>query len=77
MRCSQVHVLVRVSIAVKKHHDDFNWGEGLAYSFRGSAHYSHDPEHGGLQADVVLELRVPHLHSEATGSRLTVTLSEA
>ena len=33
----------------------------LAYSFRGSVHYHHGREHGTMQAEVVLELRVLHL----------------
>ena len=42
----------------------------MAYSFRGSVHYQHGREHGGVQADMVLkqELRVLHLDLQATGS---------
>ena len=49
----------------------FNW---LAYSSKVLVHQG--GEHGSMQADVVLELRVLHFDSEATGSPLTVTLSE-
>ena len=47
-------VLLRVSVAVKRHHDYSNsykesislgW---LTYSFRGSVHYLHGREHGGM-----------------------------
>lgn len=33
----------------------------LAYSFRDSVLYHHDGEHGSIQADMVLELRLLHL----------------
>ena len=75
-------VLVKVFIAVKKHLDHGNsykknielgW---LVYSFRGPAHCHHGGEHGSTQADLVLELRVLHLDSEAAGSQLSVTLSD-
>ena len=71
--CSVTHfgtVLVRVSIAVKKHHGQGNSYKGkhfigVGLQFRGSVHY----HHGGLQADVVLEklLRVLHLDLKAAG----------
>ena len=53
-------VLVRVSIAVKRHQDPGNSYKGkhligLAYRFRGSIHYHHGRDHGGMQADMVLE----------------------
>ena len=42
---------------------------GLAYSFRGVAHYPHGRKEGSVQADMVLEeLRV--LHLQAAGRRL-------
>ena len=40
--------------------------EVVAYSFRGPVHYHLYGEHGGVQADTVLELRVYIL--QATGS---------
>ena len=45
---------------------------GLAYSFRGLVHYHYGGEHGGTQADTVLEkeLRVLHLDQQATGDEL-------
>ena len=42
-----------------------------------SVHYHHSGEHGSKQADVVLELRVLQVDSEATGSGLNITLREA
>ena len=60
-------VLVRVSIAVNRHHDQGNSYKeqhliGAAYTFRGSVHYHHGRKHGSVQADTVLEeLRVLHL----------------
>ena len=53
-------VLVRVSFAVKRHHDQGNSYKeniyliGVAYSFRGSVHY-YGGQHGGKQVDMVLE----------------------
>ena len=42
--------LVRIFIAVKRHHDHSNFIREtfnyLAYSFRGSVNYYHDREHG-------------------------------
>ena len=71
-------VLVRVSIAVKRHHD-----HGISYKgrhiivvallwFRDLVHYHHGGKQGSMQADRVLdkELRVLHLDSQATGSGL-------
>ena len=52
---------LRGSIAVRRHHDHGDSYKGnhlievVAYSFRGSVHYHHGREHGGMQADVVLE----------------------
>jgi hypothetical protein len=45
---------------------------GLAYSFRGSAHYHHGGKHGSMQADMMLEkeLRVLHLDPKASRKRL-------
>ena len=48
----------------------------MSFSFRGLVHYHHGGEHGGVQADMVLEkeLRVkkePHLDPQATGSKLS------
>lgn len=49
----------------------------LAYTFRGSVHYRQDGDQGSMQGDAVLELRVLPFDSEAPGSQLIVTLSEA
>ena len=69
----------RVFIPVKRHHDHGNSYEEnnslrrLTYSLKGSIYYHYDREHGSVQADVVLELRVLHL----TGNRkLTDSHSE-
>jgi hypothetical protein len=44
---------------------------GLAYRFRGSAHYHHGRKHGSVQADMVLEeLRVLHLDLKLVRRRL-------
>lgn len=48
--------LVRVSMAVKQHHDRSDSDKGkhliqLVCSFRGAVHY----QHGGVRADMVLE----------------------
>lgn len=37
----------------------------IEYRFRGSVHYHHEGEYGGMQADVVLK---PVLHSLVAGS---------
>jgi hypothetical protein len=60
--------LVRVSIAVKRHHDQSNSYRckhfiGAALQFRGWVHYHHGGKYGSMQADMLLEkeLRVLHL----------------
>jgi hypothetical protein len=55
-----VFVLVRVFIALKRHHDKLTLIKetiqlGLAYSFRGSLHYHHGRKLGSVQADTVQE----------------------
>ena len=52
--------LVKVSLALKRHHDRWNSykgkhsiGDGL--QFRGLIHCHHSRKHGGMQADMVLE----------------------
>jgi hypothetical protein len=45
---------------VRRHHDLRELVKevislGLAYSFRGLAHYYHGREHDGMQADMVME----------------------
>jgi hypothetical protein len=59
-------VLVRVSIAVKRHHDQANSYKeqqlGLAFRFRASVHYHQDRKHDSRQAGISLEeLRVQRL----------------
>ena len=69
--------LVRVSIAVNRHHDQGNSYEdillGLAYSYRGSVHYYHGRKRGSIQSDIVLkkELGIQHLDPKATRQRLS------
>ena len=70
-------VLVRVSVAVKRHHDHDNSYKGKhfigeTYKLRGIVHYLHGEKQGGLWADMVLEkaLRFLHLDRRATGSSL-------
>lgn len=50
---------LRVSTAVKRHHDSSYKGKTgwLSYNFRGSVHYHHGREHGSVQADMVQESR--------------------
>jgi hypothetical protein len=60
---------------VNRHHDQGNSFKdislGLAYRFRGSAHYHHGQKHGSILADMGLEeLRVPHLVLKAARRRL-------
>ena len=64
-------VLVRVSIAVKRHHDiQLRWA---TYSFRGLVQYHHSKKHRSMQADMVLEkkMRVLHFDLQATDSELS------
>ena len=71
-------VLGGVSIAVKSYHAHGTY-KGKRLQFRGSVHYHHGREHGGMQADMVLEkeLRVLYLDLQATGSELSTMLSIA
>jgi hypothetical protein len=51
-------VLVRVSIAVKRHHDHSNSYKGrhlIGSEFRGLVHCHHGRKHGRVQADMVLK----------------------
>ena len=65
---------LRVSTAVKSHHDHSNSlkehiQSALVHSSRCLAHYHHDDKHGSTQAGMVLEkeLRVLYLDSQAAG----------
>jgi hypothetical protein len=65
---------IRISTAVKGHHDLGNSHKGKHLSepglqFRGSVLYHHDWKHGSMQVDTVLEkeLRVLHLDLQAAG----------
>lgn len=54
------NVLVRVSIVMERHHDHGSSHKGklltgAGLQFRGFVHYQHGGEHGGTQADMVLE----------------------
>jgi hypothetical protein len=58
-------VLVRVSIAEKRHHDQGNSYKGhligVAYSFRGQVHYHNGRKHGSIRPVMVQEeLRFLH-----------------
>ena len=72
--------MIRVSIAVKRHHDLDNSYKGkqlkLSYRFRGLVHYHHDRKHGNMQADMLVEKegRVLHLDWQAAG-RVTLGLA--
>ena len=66
-------VYLRVSIALKRHHDHGNSYKGSHFigaglQFRGLVHH-HGRKHGDMQADMVLEkeLRVLHLALQAAG----------
>ena len=53
-------VLVRVSVAVKRHHDHDNFYKGkhligAGFQFRDLVQYHHGEKSGGLQADVVMQ----------------------
>ena len=68
---------LRVSIAVKKHHDHSNTHKEnvqlrLAYSFRGLIYYHHGGKHGSMHADMVLdkEMRVLYLDPQRAGKEL-------
>ena len=55
-----VCVLVRISIAMKRHHDHCNSHKGKhligsALQFGGLVHYHYSRKQGGTQADMVLE----------------------
>ena len=76
-RSSKDTVLVRVSIAVKRHHGHGNSYEGknligMTYSFRGLVHYCHGgkhhcyhgEKHSDMQADMVLEKELEVLHPD-------------
>jgi hypothetical protein len=69
-------VLVRVSIAVKRHYGQGNSFRGLhlngaGLQFKGSVHYHHGRKHDRVQAGMVLEeLRVLHLVLKANKRRL-------
>ena len=68
-----MYVLVRVPIAVKRHHDHSNSYKRKAFHWDGLQSFSPlSSGHGGMQADMVLEkeLRVPHLDPQAIGSEL-------
>ena len=77
MAASKHHsVLVRVSVAVKRHNDLGNSYKGkhllgLAYSSEVESIVIIGGKHGNMQADMVLEkeLRVLHLDQQATGRR--------
>ena len=74
------YVLLRVSMAVKKHQDHGNsYKEKYlikveAHSFRDLVHYHHGQEHAGMQADMVLEkgiFRQQEIHCH-TGCDLSI-----
>ena len=50
---------------------------GMAYGFRGLVYCHQGREHGGVQADAVLEKELLQVDMQPTGSRLSVTLSKA
>jgi len=73
-------VLVRVFIAVKRHHDHCNSYKGkhlivAGLQCRDLVHFCHGGKHGGMQADMVLrkELTVLYLDQQAAGRELAET----
>ena len=65
---------LRVSVAVKRHHEHSNFYKGknlieAGVQFRDLIHYHCGGKHGAMQADVVLEkeMRVLHLDLQAAG----------
>ena len=57
----QIHICLRLSVAVKRHHDHGNSYKEKhlillkAYSYRGLVYYHNPGEHGSMQIGVVLE----------------------
>ena len=51
--------LIKEHILIRKH----------TFNFRGTVHYHHDGEHGGLEADIVLKLRVLYLSGNRKSSK--------
>jgi hypothetical protein len=64
-------VLVRVSIAVKRHYEQGNpfISLGLAYSFRDSVHYHHSGNHNTVQANKALDKELSFLQLDSKASR--------
>ena len=68
---------------MKRYHDHDNPYEGkhltevLTYNFRGLVHYHHGREHDSMQAHMLLEKELLHVDMQTTGSKLSITLSEA
>lgn len=66
-------VLVRVSIFVKRHHDQDKCYKGqhltgLAHGFLGSVHYLQGRKPGSMQAGVALEIEMRVLHLVLKGT---------
>ena len=67
--CASLGVLVRVSVAVKRHHNHGNSYKGkyligVAHlQFRALVHYHHGRNQGSLQEDMVLESELSVLTS--------------
>lgn len=67
-------VLVRVSMAVKRHHDHSNSYRGkhligTGLKFRGLAHCHQGGKHGDTQEDMVLEMQLGVLHLDRQAAR--------
>jgi hypothetical protein len=74
LSCISPHILVRISIAMKRHHDHGNSYKGnhligAGLQFRASVHYHHVGKHGSTQAYMVLkrQLKVLYLDLQAAG----------
>lgn len=75
-------VLVRVSIAVKRPHNQGNSNKGRHLigsdlQFRGLVHHYHSGTHGGTQADTVLGKEPSHLHLYPKAAEVNATLGLA
>ena len=75
-----IYCLSYCLVAVQRHHDQGDsykekclFNQRLAYSFRGLVHYHQGEEHGGTEADMVLdkELRVVHQDPQAAWEERT------
>jgi hypothetical protein len=76
---ANVHILFRVSFAVKRLDDQGNSYKenislGMVYSVRGSIHFHRGRKHGSMQVDMVLDVqRILHFDPKVARGRLSST----